>query len=155
MRGISRVWLLNLAIAAGAAALLVGPVERLRRNRRPRAAVVAAGGGRRRDRALAGAPRVPAQRALVLAHRRSRHARAAVLRRSGGRAAIAAGSVVALAFRRLPPLKFVFNLSQFVFTMALGYVIVHLIAGAAPDFGPSVWAGVFVALQSAASSRSS
>ena len=54
---------------------------------------------------------------------------------------------MALALRRLPPLKFVFNLMQFVFATALGYVVVHVIAGPGAEFGPRVWLGVLVALQ--------
>ena len=64
-----------------------------------------------------------------------------------GVAAIAAGSVVALWFRRLPALKFVFNLAQFVCVTALGYVVAHVIAGPDPVFGPRMWLAVFVALQ--------
>src|SRR5215218_611903 len=147
MRGINRVWLLNLAIAVGAGALIAGPVDGYEAIADPElpwwllAVVVAA------------TERWP----VHLEFRRSAHSFSltdvpvtlALLFCAGpaGVAAIAVGSFVALAVRRFRALKFVFNLSQFVFTMALGYVVVHLIAGAEPGFGPWVWAGVFVALQ--------
>ena len=34
-----------------------------------------------------------------------------------------------------------------MFATALGYVVVHVIAGPEPEFGPWVWLGVLVALQ--------
>src|SRR4051794_30788157 len=56
----------------------------------------------------------------------------------GGRAgvaAIAVGSVVAFALRRLPAVRVVFNAAQFTLATGLAYVLVHMIAGADPAFG--------------------
>ena len=145
--GISPVWLLNGAIAVGCGLLLAGPVRGYDAIADPElpwfllALVVAA------------TERWP----VHLEFRRSAHSFSltdvpvtlALLFCGGlaGVGAIAAGSVVALALRRLPPLKFVFNLMQFVLATALGYVVVHVIAGPGAEFGPWVWLGVLVALQ--------
>jgi diguanylate cyclase (GGDEF)-like protein len=144
---LSPVWILNGAIAAGCGLLLAGPVRGYDPIADPElpwfllAAVVAA------------TERWP----VHLEFRRSAHSFSltdvpvtlALLFCGGvaGVGAIAAGSVVALALRRLPPLKFVFNLVQFVLATALGYVVVHLIGGPGAEFGPWVWLGVLVALQ--------
>jgi diguanylate cyclase (GGDEF)-like protein len=141
------VWLLNGAIAVGCGLLLVGPVRGYDSIAEPElpwfllALVVAA------------TERWP----VHLEFRRSAHSFSltdlpvtlALLFCGGlaGVGAIAAGSVVALALRRLPPLKFVFNLMQFLFATALGYVVVHVIGGSGAEFGPSVWFGVLVGLQ--------
>ena len=145
--GISPVWFLNGAIAVACGLLLAGPVSGYDAIADPElpwfllALVVAA------------TERWP----VHLEFRRSAHSFSltdvpvtlALLFCGGlaGVGAIAAGSVVALALRRLPPLKFVFNLMQFVLATALGYVVVHVIAGPGAEFGPWVWLGVLVALQ--------
>jgi diguanylate cyclase (GGDEF)-like protein len=143
----SRVWMLNGAMAVGCALLLLGPVRDYEAIADPElpwfllAALVAA------------TERWP----VHLEFRRSAHSFSltdvpvtlALVFCGGlaGVAAIAAGSAVALGLRRLPSVKFVFNLLQFVLATALGYVVVHAIGGPAPEFGPRVWAGVLVALQ--------
>src|SRR2546429_391294 len=55
------------------------------------------------------------------------------------------GSAIALKFRRLPAIKFAFNLSQFVFITCVGLLVVHAAAGDA--FGPRAWLGVYAATQ--------
>jgi diguanylate cyclase (GGDEF)-like protein len=144
---INPVWLLNGAIAAACAALLVGPVSGYERIADPALPwwLIAI--------AVAATERWP----VNLEFRRSAHSFSltdvpvtlALVFCSGpaGVGAVATGTAVALAFRRLPPVKFCFNLTQFVFATALGYVIVHAIAGPQPEFGPWVWVGVLVALQ--------
>jgi diguanylate cyclase (GGDEF)-like protein len=145
--GLHRVWILNAAIVGGSVVLLAGPVRGYEPIASPElpwwllAFLVAA------------TERWP----VHLEFRRSAHSFSltdvpvtiALIFCGGpaGVAAIAAGSVVALALRQLPPVKFVFNLAQFVFTTALGYVVVHAIAGPGAAFGPWVWFGVFVGLQ--------
>src|SRR3954471_15024551 len=111
------VWMLNGAMAVGCALLLLGPVRDYEAIADPElpwfllAALVAA------------TERWP----VHLEFRRSAHSFSltdvpvtlALVFCGGlaGVAAIAAGSAVALGLRRLPALKFVFNLSQFLFTM--------------------------------------
>src|SRR4051794_30433 len=57
------------------------------------------------------------------------------------------GTAIALLGRRLPPIKFVFNLAQFLFAVGLGAVVIHLLAGSDPSFGPRVWIGALLGLQ--------
>jgi diguanylate cyclase (GGDEF)-like protein len=144
---VNPVWILNGAIALGCGLLLAGPVRGYDRIADPGLpwfllAVVVAATERwpvnlefRRSAHSFSLTDVPLTLALVFC---------------GGLAgvgAIAAGTAVALALRRLPPVKFFFNLAQFVFATALGYVIVHVIGGPGAEFGPWVWLGVLVALQ--------
>ena len=144
---INPVWLLNGAIAVGCGLLLAGPVRGYDAIADPELpwyllAVVVAATERwpvnlefRRSAHSFSLTDVPVTLALVFC---------------GGVAgvgAIAAGSLVALALRRMPPMKFFFNLGQFAFATALGYVIVHAIGGLGDGFGPWVWIGVLAALQ--------
>jgi diguanylate cyclase (GGDEF)-like protein len=147
LAGSHRVWLLNALIVAACAALIAGPVQGYSAIAEPEipwwllAVVVAA------------TERWP----VHLEFRRSAHSFSltdvpvtlalAFCAGIPGVAAIAVGSSVALVLRRLPPIKFVFNLAQFCLAIALGYVIVHAFAGDTPEFGPAMWIGVFVALQ--------
>ena len=73
----------------------------------------------------------------------------AVIFASGGDALVgmALGTGIALGLRRLPPIKYVFNLGQFTLGMALSLAVVHLVAGAHPAFGPRLWLGAFLASQ--------
>jgi diguanylate cyclase (GGDEF)-like protein len=57
------------------------------------------------------------------------------------------GTAVAMLLRRLPLIKFVFNLGQFVLAVALGTMIVHAVAGPVPEFGPRVWFGTLLGTQ--------
>ena len=61
--------------------------------------------------------------------------------------AVAAGSAVALVFRRLPPIKLVFNLAQFSLAVTLSVLMLHAVAGAHPQFGARLWIGAFLATQ--------
>ncbi len=60
--------------------------------------------------------------------------------------AIVTGGLVALTLRRLPPVKVAFNVAQFACATTLAYVVVHLIAGPDPTFGPRAWIGVLVGI---------
>jgi diguanylate cyclase (GGDEF)-like protein len=144
---INPVWFLNAAIVVGCVLLLAGPVSGYDRIADPALpwfliAVVVAATERwpvslefRRSAHSFSLTDVPVTLALVFC---------------GGLAGVggvAAGTAIALVLRRLPPVKFIFNLAQFVFATALGYVVVHVIAGPEPAFGPGVWLGVLIALQ--------
>jgi diguanylate cyclase (GGDEF)-like protein len=60
-------------------------------------------------------------------------------------AAVACGSAVALGMRRLPPIKFVFNLGQFLLATSVGLMVVHGVAG--DGFGALAWIGALIATQ--------
>jgi len=60
-------------------------------------------------------------------------------------AAVACGSAVALGMRRMPAIKFAFNLGQFLLATSVGLVVVHTVAGG--DFGPLAWVGALLATQ--------
>ena len=62
-------------------------------------------------------------------------------------AAVILGSVVALLLRRLPPVKFVFNVAQFSFVMTVLLVVVHSAADLDESFGWVTWASVLLATQ--------
>src|SRR5215217_4770929 len=146
-----RVWILNAAIAVGCAALLAGPVgdyDAIASTEVPwwlLAVVVAA------------TERWPVHVSLGRNWRVSWHSFSLtdvpvtlVLLFYGGIAGVTAvvvGSAIALALRRLPAVKVVFNLGQFAFTTALAYVAVHAIAGPNPAFAPLLWFAVLLALQ--------
>jgi diguanylate cyclase (GGDEF)-like protein len=57
------------------------------------------------------------------------------------------GTAIAMLGRRLPLIKFVFNIVQFLLAVALGALTIHLLAGAGPSFGPRVWVGAMLGLQ--------
>jgi diguanylate cyclase (GGDEF)-like protein len=57
------------------------------------------------------------------------------------------GTTIALLARRLPLIKFVFNVAQFLVAVSLGAVLIHLVAGPDPSFGPRVWLGAMLGLQ--------
>jgi diguanylate cyclase (GGDEF)-like protein len=61
--------------------------------------------------------------------------------------AVLAGMLVALASRRLTPVKFAFNLAQFSLVSSVLIVVVHLAAAADPGFGWITWATVLAASQ--------
>ena len=48
---------------------------------------------------------------------------------------------------RLPAIKTVFNIGQYVLSHAVGFVVLRAIAGEQPEFGPLTWIGTFVAMQ--------
>ena len=61
--------------------------------------------------------------------------------------AIFCGTLVALGLRRLPAVKFAFNLAQFSFVTAVLIVVVHGAASLDPGFGWPTWAAVLLATQ--------
>ena len=62
-------------------------------------------------------------------------------------AAIMTGTAIALLFRRLPIVKFAFNVAQFAFVTCVLTVLVHLAADATGGFGALTWASILVATQ--------
>jgi diguanylate cyclase (GGDEF)-like protein len=60
--------------------------------------------------------------------------------------ALVLGTSVAILARRQPLIKFCFNLSQFLFTWLLAAIVVHLVSGPDPSFGPRVWAGTMLGM---------
>src|SRR5215208_886582 len=151
VRHFNRVWVLNAAIAVGCAALLVGPV------RGYDAIVSTEVPWWLLALAVAATERWPVHVDFARNWRVSAHSFSltdvlvtlTLIFYVGiaGVAAVAVGSGIALALRRLPAVKFVFNLAQFAFATALAYVAVHAIAGSDPAFGPLLWFAVLVGLQ--------
>jgi diguanylate cyclase (GGDEF)-like protein len=62
-------------------------------------------------------------------------------------AGVLAGTGLAMALRRLPPIKWVFNVGQFVLAVGLGEVIIHALAGPQTALGPGVWIGALLGTQ--------
>jgi diguanylate cyclase (GGDEF)-like protein len=56
-------------------------------------------------------------------------------------------SLTLLMDRRLPPIKFVFNLAQFALAACIGLFVVHNLVDVSEDLGPHVWAATFLATQ--------
>jgi diguanylate cyclase (GGDEF)-like protein len=142
---VHRVWWLNGAIAVLTALLVLGPVGEIRPLAGPQVPwwLLAA--------AIAITERWP----VHLEFKRSAHSFSLTdvpvtiaLIFAGGPAVLAAmfaGSVVALWFRRLPAIKFAFNLVQFLLIACVGLLVVHAAAG--DGFGPRAWLGVYAATQ--------
>jgi diguanylate cyclase (GGDEF)-like protein len=61
--------------------------------------------------------------------------------------AILSGTVIALLLRRLPIIKFCFNLAQLALVTCVMIIIVHVAAQADPGFGWLTWGSVLVATQ--------
>ena len=61
--------------------------------------------------------------------------------------AVILGSVVALLLRRLPPVKFFFNVAQFSFVMTVLLLVVHSASELDESFGWVTWASVLLATQ--------
>ncbi|MCB0881154.1 MAG: EAL domain-containing protein [Thermoleophilia bacterium] len=147
LSGVHAVWALNAAIALACGLLLAGPV----RHYAPVVPDTIPWWG------IAAFIAITERWPVHLEFRRSAHSFSltdipvtlALLFLSGveGPLAVALGGGVALALRRLPPLKFVFNLAQFTCAAAVGYVVMHMIAGHEPGFGPTVWVATLLALQ--------
>src|SRR3954463_1752873 len=61
------------------------------------------------------------------------------------------GPVVVLLFdRKLPAIKFVFNIAQFTLTTCLAVILFRLLASTVGGFGPSTWIFALIATQAAA-----
>jgi diguanylate cyclase (GGDEF)-like protein len=66
-----------------------------------------------------------------------------------GREAIVAlmlGTSVAILARRQSLIKACFNIAQFLFTWVVAAIVVHLVSGPDPAFGPRVWAGTMLGM---------
>jgi diguanylate cyclase (GGDEF)-like protein len=61
--------------------------------------------------------------------------------------AVLAGVLIALLLRRMPPVKFFFNLGQFALVQAVLLIVVHAAASADPGFGWITWGAVLGATQ--------
>jgi diguanylate cyclase (GGDEF)-like protein len=60
---------------------------------------------------------------------------------------LAIGTAIALIAVRLAPIKLVFNVAQCALATGLGFVVLRVIAGEQPEFGPRLWGAAFVATQ--------
>ena len=113
----------------------------------PAGAVVSARGGRRGLRAGA-----PVRLAFRSAHAFSLTEVLAALGLifvSGSQyiVGLTVGTAVAMLLARLPAVKVVFNIGQYVLSHAVGFLVLRAIAGEHPDFGAVTWIGTFVAMQ--------
>ncbi len=61
--------------------------------------------------------------------------------------AVLCGGAVALGLRRLPPVKFVFNLAQHGLAVCLGLALIHAVAKLDPGFGWPTWLAAIAATQ--------
>jgi diguanylate cyclase (GGDEF)-like protein len=147
LRAIEPVWWLNAVIAGGAIALYFGFVRHNAAIHSPEIAwwVLAL--------AVLLSERFPVE----LEFRRSSHSFSltdvpltlALVFASGSHAfiAVTAGTLIALALRRAPAVKFAFNLAQFAFVTCVLVIIVHLAAKADPGFGWLTWGVILLATQ--------
>ncbi len=79
-------------------------------------------------RALRGPRALPPRRPLVLARRHPARLRVALLQRQGVVLACLLGSAIVWVLdRRLPPIKFVFNLAQFALTTSIAVLVLHAV----------------------------
>src|SRR4051794_31011896 len=144
---IEPVWLLNTSVAAGAAAMYWFLVRHYAPIHGPEIAWWA----------IAIAVLVCERWPVELEFRRSSHSFSltdvpmtlALVFSSGTHAfiAVVAGSLVALLMRKLPAVKFAFNLAQFAFVSCVLIIVVHLAARLDPGFGWITWGSVLLATQ--------
>jgi diguanylate cyclase (GGDEF)-like protein len=149
-RELHPVWVLNLVVLAIAGALYAGPVKGLP--------------------ALA-SPHLPwwlvalafavAERCVVHVHfRRGAHSFSLgdiplvfgllFCTAEGVVAACLVGSAVVLLLdRRLPPIKFIFNVAQFALATCIAVLVVHALAPASGAVGPQMWIATLLATQAA------
>jgi diguanylate cyclase (GGDEF)-like protein len=64
-------------------------------------------------------------------------------------ASLIGSAVILLLDRRLPPIKFVFNVAQFSVTTCIAVLMLHAVAPANGSLGPQMWIAVLVAKQAA------
>ena len=64
-------------------------------------------------------------------------------------ASLIGSAVILVLDRRLPPIKFVFNLAQFSLTTCIAVLMLHAVAPADGTLGPQMWVAVLVAKQAA------
>ena len=62
-------------------------------------------------------------------------------------ASLIGSAVILLLDRRLPPIKFVFNLAQFSLTTCIAVLVLHAVAPADGSLGPQMWVAVLLAKQ--------
>jgi diguanylate cyclase (GGDEF)-like protein len=62
-------------------------------------------------------------------------------------ASLIGSAVILLLDRRLPPIKFVFNLAQFSLTTCIAVLVLHAVAPANGSLGPQMWIAVLLAKQ--------
>src|SRR4051794_32481651 len=144
---IEPVWLLNTSVAAGAAAMYWFLVRHYAPIHGPEIAWWA----------IAIAVLVCERWPVELEFRRSSHSFSltdvpmtlALVFSSGTHAfiAVVAGSLVALLMRKLPAVKFAFNLAQFAFVSCVLIIVVHAAAKIDPGFGWITWGAVLLATQ--------
>jgi diguanylate cyclase (GGDEF)-like protein len=148
VRDLHPVWGLNVVVLAIAGALYFGPVQGLHPIASPHlpwwliAIAFAAG-----------------ERAVVHVHfRRGAHSFSLgdiplvfgllFCSASGVVVACLVGSAVVLVLdRRLPPIKFIFNLAQFALTTCIAVLVLHAAAPASGDMGPQIWIATLLATQ--------
>ncbi len=148
VRDLHPVWGLNVVVLAIAGALYFGPVQGLHPIASPHlpwwliAIAFAAG-----------------ERAVVHVHfRRGAHSFSLgdiplvfgllFCSASGVVVACLVGSAVVLVLdRRLPPIKFIFNLAQFGLTTCIAVLVLHAAAPASGDMGPQIWIATLLATQ--------
>jgi diguanylate cyclase (GGDEF)-like protein len=64
-------------------------------------------------------------------------------------ACLLGSAIVWVLDRRLPPIKFVFNLAQFALTTSIAVLVLHLIAPRSGAMGPQMWIAAVLATQAA------
>jgi len=64
-------------------------------------------------------------------------------------ACLIGSAIVWLLDRRLPPIKFVFNLAQFALTTSIAVLVLHLVAPHSGAMGPQMWIAAILATQAA------
>src|SRR5579862_5254556 len=60
-------------------------------------------------------------------------------------ACLVGSAVVLVLDRRLPPIKFIFNLAQFALTTCIAVLVLHAAAPANGDMGPQMWIAALLA----------
>jgi diguanylate cyclase (GGDEF)-like protein len=62
-------------------------------------------------------------------------------------ACLVGSAVVLVLDRRLPPIKFIFNLAQFALTTCIAVLVLHALAPASGEMGPQMWIATLLATQ--------
>jgi diguanylate cyclase (GGDEF)-like protein len=149
-RELHPVWALNLVVLAVAAALYFGPVQGLS----PLAAL-------HLPWWLVAVAFAVGERCVVHVHfRRGAHSFSLgdiplvfgllFCSADGVVLACLTGSAIVLVLdRRLPPIKFIFNLGQFALTTCIAVLVLHAVAPADGTMGPQMWIAALLATQAA------
>jgi len=147
-REVHPVWLLNAAVLLIAAVLFVGPVQGLPTLARPHLAWW-----------LIAVAFAIAERCVVHVHfRRGAHSFSladiplvfGLLFCSADGVVIGCllgSALILLAERRVPTIKFVFNVAQFALATCIAVIVVHAIAPVSDQVGPRTWIAVLLATQ--------